>query len=80
MKMNKYLLAVALTALAASPALAATHHRSTESQAAANSAYDYTMPGSDAVVSDGQYLGADPDPAIRQELLREGDQSEIGGN
>ena len=78
--MNKYLLAVALTALAASPALAATHHRSTESQAAANSAYDYAMPGSDAVVSNGQFLGADPDANVREDLLREGNQNEIGGN
>jgi hypothetical protein len=77
--MNKYLLAVALTALAASPALAATHHRSTESQAA-NSAYDYAMPGSDAVVSGGQFLGADPDASVRQDLLREGNQNEVGGN
>jgi opacity protein-like surface antigen len=78
--MKKYLLTAVLAALAASPALAATYHRVDRSQAAANSAYDYAMPGTSAVVSNGTYLGSDPDANIRADLLRQGDQSEIGGN
>ena len=59
--MKKYLLTAVLAALAASPALAAPYHRADRSQAAANSAYDYAMPGAAAVVSNGAFLGSDPD-------------------
>jgi len=76
--MKKYLLTAALAVLAASPALAASQHRAVNRAATANEAYA-AVQGSDAVYDNGKYLGADPDPAIRQDLLRQGDQSEIGG-
>ena len=73
--MNKYLLAVALSGLAASPALAATAHQRADS---ANAAYDYALPNTDTVVANGKILGADPDPAIREQLLREPNTANIG--
>ncbi len=72
--MNKYLLAVALAAVAASPAMAATSHRAMRHDSA-TSAYDY-VPQTDAVVLGGKVIGADPDPTIRMQLLREGDHTE----
>jgi opacity protein-like surface antigen len=76
--MKKYLMAAALAALAASPALAATQHRAMRSNPA-NGAYDYVAPNADTVVDAGKVLGADPDPAIRTQLLREGDESQLNG-
>jgi opacity protein-like surface antigen len=78
--MKKYLLTAVLAALTASPALAASYHRVDRSEAAANSAYDYAMPGAGAVVSNGTFLGSDPDANVRTDLLREGNQSNISGN
>jgi ABC-type amino acid transport substrate-binding protein len=78
--MKKYLLTLTLTALAASPALAATHHRTYNSQAAANAAYAYVAPGPDTVVVNGRVVGADPDLAVRSDLLRQGDPTTQNGN
>jgi opacity protein-like surface antigen len=75
--MKKYLLAAALAALAASPVLAATHHRAMRSDSA-NGAYAY-VPQSDAVVDNGKVIGADPDPSIRLQLQREGDHTNLNG-
>ena len=77
--MKKYLVTLALTALAASPALAATHARVTRSEDPAYSAYAYA-PDSDTVVAGGRIVGKDPDQAIRTQLLREGDQTMLNGN
>ncbi len=63
--------ALALAALSASPALAATKHmRHHEAALMSGDAYAavYQEPG--AVFSDGRYLGRDPDPNVRLELLR----------
>jgi hypothetical protein len=75
--MKKLLLAVALTAVAASPAFAARHHRATTNDPA-NQAYA-SAPGSDVVIDNGRVIGADPDPFIRGQLLREGDQTLSNG-
>lgn len=77
---------VALAALIASPAFAkSATHRAAESYAAAP---EYSEPSSvsqqpsavllhtpNDVYVGGQYLGADPDPQVRQSLIR----SEFGG-
>jgi hypothetical protein len=76
--MKMILIAASLAIAAASPALAATHHRAM-SNAAATGAYDYAMPSPDVVVDGGRVIGADPDPAIRTQLLREGDQTQLNG-
>jgi len=75
--MKKYFLAATLTALVASPALAATYHRAMRDDAATQT-YAY-VPQGDAVWSNGQVIGADPDPAIRTQLLREGDHTQTSG-
>ena len=74
--MKKILIAGVLAVVAASPALAASkHHR-----APANQSYAYVPASASAygptfgsyVVSNGQVLGADPDPFIRESLIRQG--------
>ena len=75
--MKKYLLAATLAALVASPALAARYHRDLRSDQAMQ-AYAF-VPQADAVVSNGKVIGADPDPFIRAQLLREGDPTQING-
>jgi hypothetical protein len=76
-EMKRYLIAAALAALAASSALAATHRNVMRNDSAA-AAYDYvSQPG--AVVDHGKVIGVDPDPAIRAQLLREGDHETING-
>ncbi|MGH6665514.1 MAG: hypothetical protein ACREB2_11530 [Pseudolabrys sp.] len=77
--MKKYLLAVALAAAVASPALAASQHRTYRSDSA-EGAYAYAMPESGTVVSAGKIIGRDPDPAIRADLLRQGDEVAGGNN
>ena len=73
---------LALVALAASPVFAAPRHISHRDAAAMNSADQayaaYPGYGSDTVFDNGQYLGRDPDPNVRLELMR--DQSVTGGN
>jgi hypothetical protein len=78
--MKKYLLTLALTALAASPALAASHHRAYLNDESANGAYAYVTPNADVVVVNGQIVGRDPDASIRTQLLRTGDPTMINGD
>jgi len=76
--MKKYFLTAAFAVLAASPALAATHHNRTVSSVDAGSAYaSYNDP--DAVVVDGKVIGRDPDVFIRESLIREGDHANDNG-
>lgn len=83
--MKKILLAGVLAVVAASPAVAATrHHRAEATQSyayAPSSPFDsaYGRSAGTSVVSDGQVLGADPDPFIREQLLREGNPGELAG-
>jgi len=85
--MKKFLIAAVLTAAAASPSFAATaHHRhvaapgqtmATPEEAAYGS---YAMaPNTAVVVQDGQVIGADPDPFIREQMLREGSPADYAG-
>lgn len=78
--MRKYLLTLALVTAAASPALAATHKHIIRGDITTGSDYAYAAPESQVVVFGGQYLGRDPDPAVRLNLLREGNSAEGGGN
>ncbi|MCW5692140.1 MAG: hypothetical protein KIT48_07225 [Pseudolabrys sp.] len=83
--MKKVLIAVALAVAATSPALAASRYHHTD----ATRAYDYApqSPFASAygptagttVESDGQVIGADPDPFIREQLLREGNPGDLAG-
>jgi hypothetical protein len=71
------LLAVAGTALLAAPASAAQPHR----RPTAHSLQYSPAPGvfqNDTVIEGGQYLGRDPDPNVRGQLLK--DDSEYEGN
>ena len=67
--MKKLIMTLALTAVAAAPAFAATHTKKTASARAAYAAAVYST----AVIVDGRAVGADPDPNIRQQLLRDHD-------
>ncbi|MBS0534853.1 MAG: hypothetical protein JSR72_12425 [Proteobacteria bacterium] len=79
--MKKILIAGVLAVVAASPALAASrHHRNAAADSyayvpATASAYGPTM-GTYAV-SNGQLLGADPDPFIRESLIRQGSPADF---
>jgi len=78
--MKKYLLAVTLAALAASPALAASKHRTDARSSYAYAGESaYAAGTSDAVIVNGKYLGADPDPAVRRDLVRQGDPATAAG-
>ena len=78
--MKKFLIAGVLAVVAASPALAASSHL----RAAVAQSYAYA-PAADAygpavhtyVVSNGQVLGADPDPFIRESLIRQGSPADL---
>lgn len=76
--MKKILIAGVLAVVAASPALAASkHHRAAAAQSYAyvpSSPYAsaYGPAAGTYVVSNGQVLGADPDPFIRESLVRQG--------
>ncbi|MBV8790900.1 MAG: hypothetical protein JO237_02495 [Pseudolabrys sp.] len=70
----KYLAtALALAALAATPAFAAQKHVNRGAAAAAYAAYPTAYSSSVVIANDGQYLGQDPDAAVRFDLRREGD-------
>lgn len=88
--MKKLAIVLALTALAASPALATNVPK----HLAANHAYQTNngqvipeegwmayayYPGSDVVIEDGQILGRDPDPNVRLQLRRDSDIKNSGG-
>lgn len=79
--MKKILTVLALATLVASPAFAAkSHQRQLQSrypgaQAYASAPATYVGPRG-ALISDGRYVGRDPDPSIRFQLLREADSNE----
>ena len=62
--MKKLVTALALSAFAAAPALAATHHRAQATQ-------DAYAAGPNVVIVDGKVVGADPDPNVRLSLMRD---------
>ena len=78
--MKKFIIgtSLALAALAATPAFAATHHAHVSAAPAYPEGYDanaasqsgLTVNGP-AVFSNGQYAGWDPDPNIRFQLMRD---------
>jgi opacity protein-like surface antigen len=73
--MKMILTTVALAALAASPAFAATHKRTAHPVAAPSQgygAYASTL-GRDTVVVDGSIVGRDPDAGIRLQLRHDPD-------
>ena len=82
--MNKTIIAAALLAVVgAAPALAKTPRATTDQAAApAPGAYARVAPGMPAIASpnavyDGQrYVGTDPDPNVRLQLLRDADSIE----
>ncbi len=79
--MKKILTALALAALASSPALAKSHHMAAPaSDEAYATAPGYYVAGPYAVVVDGQVVGADPDPTVRLDLLRQGNPAEVAGD
>jgi len=72
--MKKMLLTVAaMTALAAAPAFAETHHphRATTDAYSTYAAAPGYAAGPNTVIRDGQLVGADPDPNIRYQLERD---------
>jgi len=78
--MKKLIIGTSLAlALAASPAFAATHHSRVAPQAYGDESYAAVTSGP-AVISYGQNVGWDPDPAIREDLMRQGPQGAEGGN
>jgi len=84
--MKKLVIGTSLVlALAATPTLAANHHARVTSQSYGTDAYaaatvSGNVTGGPAVISNGKNLGWDPDPTIRLNLLRQGDQTNVGGN
>lgn len=83
--MTKYLIAVALAALVATPALAASKNHAYRDQASMSYASDPTggyafgAPWGNTVVRNGEFLGSDPDPNVRMDLLRQGDPNHSTG-
>lgn len=74
--MKKLLTSVALAALAASPAFAASHKRAANPVPAPSyNAYASTL-DRDTVVVDGTIVGRDPDAGIRLQLRRDADSPE----
>jgi hypothetical protein len=74
------LLAAVGAALLAAPASAQPNHRRQQVQVQHSQQY-YPAPGvfrNDTVTEDGQYLGRDPDPNVRSQILK--DDSEYNGN
>lgn len=69
--------AMALAALAATPALAKSTHRQTAAEQSYGASEPFTPEESGlttrgpAIYSNGQYAGWDPDPNIRFQLLRD---------
>ena len=75
---TKYAVAISSTG-ATTPGLAASHSHRQAGMAAAENAYAYVPPASGTVMANGSYLGRDPDMNIRVDLLRQGDQRNVGG-
>jgi hypothetical protein len=82
--MKKIIVAVALTAVFASPAFSQTTRRGDAPRALRSAPsvefLPTIVPGGPAVVEGGQYIGADPDPQVRMDLSRQGANYNIGGN
>jgi hypothetical protein len=86
--MKKFIIAAVLSAAAVSPSLAASGHyrhaaQTYRTHATADwraAAYAYAMAPIYVVIQGGQVLGADPDPFIRGELIREGNPADFAGN
>jgi hypothetical protein len=91
--MKKLMMGLALTALATVPAFANGNHArmsNVGNDDPGYGAYDYApgsaygafdlAPSSAPVFADGQYVGADPDPFIRGQLLRNPASINNGGN
>jgi hypothetical protein len=79
--MKSLLASVALVAIAGSPAFAQSLQRNTVAPGSFGSPQSGMVqyaPG--AVFEGGQYLGSDPDPQIRLDLLRQGAYYSVGGN
>ena len=70
--MKTLISAVALAALAASPAFAATKHVK-QYRPEATQSYA-SVPATGAVVFDGKLVGADPDANVRLQLLKDAEQ------
>ena len=70
-------LASVAAVLAASPSFAATNHVRATGGYTANQAYaaapGYGYASSPVVIADGMVVGADPDPIIRLQLLKDAD-------
>ena len=66
--MTKLIVTLALAAVAAAPAFATTHAKKKDSARAA-----YAAVYSPVVIVDGKIVGADPDPNIREQLIRDHD-------
>lgn len=75
-KMKKLLTAVAFAALVATPALAKTHNMTTPASA---DSYAFAA-GPNAVIVNGEVIGADPDPSIRLQIERDYDSLANGGD
>lgn len=71
--MKTFLTTVALAALAASPAFAASHKRASQTGMAPDQAYSAyaAVPGRDVVSVNGQIAGQDPDANVRLQLRRD---------
>jgi hypothetical protein len=83
--MKKLIIGTSLALVLASPAFAATHHvrASVNNDAYASDSFGATngfVSAGPAVYSGGEYLGWDPDAQIRQDLIRQGNQTQEGGN
>jgi len=80
--MKKFFIAAAFLSAAASPGFAATtHHMRHVNHHQPLATDSYAMaPETNTVVEDGQVLGADPDPFIREQLLREGNPGDYEGH
>ncbi len=70
--MKTFLTTVALAALVASPAFAASHKRAVQTETAAGAAYSsYAAAPGQNVIFDDQFVGRDPDANVRLQLLRD---------
>ncbi|MGI8526987.1 MAG: hypothetical protein ACR2K5_12570, partial [Pseudolabrys sp.] len=67
---------IVLAALTASPALAATRYRATNNEAGKAA---FAMQRSDSVVNNGRIVGADPDAAVRADLLHQSESMLVNG-
>lgn len=75
--MKNFLTTVALAALVASPAFAASRDHAVHKQTASNVGYSsFAGPLSEEIVSGDKIVGRDPDVNVRLQLLRDADSYE----